>query len=214
MYLYIFFELIYLVVIIINFIINRTFDLLNIGPAIISIFYTFINRKNKPNLYLILSLLFSLGGDIFFIILDKSILGVSMFIIVQIFYMFYLKRVSFLILFISIINFLLCLITTKNILIMESIIYICIFITNISFTLNGIKNEKVPIMFLVALFSLLICDTNVAVIKKVELSKLIKLILSIIEWIFYTINLIIITLLANGNINNKVIFSKLKSYKE
>lgn len=211
MYLYIFLEIIYLILILINFITKKDFNILNIGPIMISIIYSLIsqNKNQRGKLYLVLSLVFSLSGDIFFILLSKSTLGVASFILVQLCYLLYLKeRLSNKILIPGLLNIVICSILGKKILIIESIIYGLIFIVNIVFSFKNIKINKTSSLFLVALLALLICDINVAVIKSINLSKELNIVCSSLEWISYTINLIIITLLANGFISIKNKHSK------
>ena len=206
MYLYIFVEIIYLILILINFITDKGFNILNIGPIMISIIYSLISRKKneRGKLYLVLSLVFSLSGDIFFILLNKSTLGVASFILVQLCYLLYLKdKLSNKILLLGLLNIIICSVFGKNILIIESIIYGIIFIINIVFSFKNIKINKTSHLFLIALLALLICDINIAIIKSFDLSKTLNIICNSIEWISYTINLIIITLLANGLIGKK-----------
>lgn len=201
MYLYIFLEIIYLILILINFITNKGFNVLNIGPVIISIIYSLIskNKNQRGKLYLVLSLVFSLSGDMFFILLNKSTLGIASFILVQLCYLLYLKeKLNNKILLLGLLNIIICQLFNKRLLIIESIIYGVIFIVNIIFSLKNIKINKTSPLFLVALLALLVCDINVAIIKSINLHQTLNIVCSSVEWISYTINLIVITLLANG----------------
>lgn len=203
MYLYIFFEISYLILILINFILNKYSELFRIGPTIISVIYVLISnhKKEKVDIYLLLSLIFSLNGDIFFLLIDKHTLGIASFIIVQMFYLFYVKGKSSKISLLILLNFIICVIFGKRLQIIESIIYVSMFIINIIFAYKSIKRKELSPLFLFALISLLICDINVAIINKIDLSQSLKLICSTIEWIFYTLNLIIISLFASDAIN-------------
>lgn len=201
MYLYIFIEAIYLILILINFITNKGFNFLNIDPIMISIIYSLIskNKNQIGKLYLVLSLVFSLSGNIFFILLNKSILGVASFILVQLCYLLYLKeKLDNKILLFGLLNIIICQLFGKKLLLLESIIYGVIFVVNIILFIKNIKINKTSILFLVALLALLICDINVAIIKSINLHQTLNIVCSIIEWISYTINLIVITLIANG----------------
>lgn len=201
MYLYIFLEIIYLILILINFITNKGFNFLNIGPIMISIIYSLIskNKNQRGKLYLVLSLVFSLSGDIFFILLNKSTLGVASFILVQLCYLLYLKeKLNNKVLLLGLLNIIICQLFDKRLLIIESIIYGVIFIVNIILSLKNIKINKTSPLFLVALLALLVCDINVAIIKSINLHQTLNIVCSSVEWISYTINLIVITLLANG----------------
>lgn len=200
MYLYIFFEITYLILIVINFVFNKYSEIFKIGPAIISVIYLLINKNKteKINIYLVLSIIFSLVGDIFFLLIDKHILGISSFIMVQMFYLFFQKEKSTNISILIFLNFLACTIFGKKIITIEVIFYAVIFIMNIIFCSKNIRNKKISPLFLLALLSLLICDINVAIINKIDLSKSLKTICSSIEWIFYTLYLIVITLFAKG----------------
>lgn len=205
MYLYIFFEIAYLILIFINFILNKYSEIFRIGPIIISIIYILFNKnkKEKINIYLILSLIFSFSGDIFFLLLDNNTLGIASFIIVQMHYLFFLRGKSNKITLLILLNFIVCTIFGKKVQIIELIIYAIMFIINIILAFKSIKNKKVTPLFLLALISLLICDINVAIIGKVNLSNYLKVICGIIEWTFYILNLIIITMLAKGLINSE-----------
>ncbi|MBP3634842.1 MAG: hypothetical protein J6J17_00065 [Bacilli bacterium] len=206
MCLYILFEVIYLLIIFINFFIGTYSEILNIGPVLISIIYTIINKSKevKGNIYLILSLFFSLLGDIFFLLIDKHAVGISSFIIVQIFYLFFLIGRSNKILLFALLNFIICCIFDQKIIIIQVIIYALLFIINIIFSTIKTKSKKVSALFIVSLICLLICDINVAIISKTDLSQSLKIALSIIEWTSYTLNLILVTLLANGLIMIKM----------
>lgn len=206
MYLYIFFEVTYLFLILINFMLDRYSEIFRIGPTIISVIYIFITKikKEKINIYLILSIIFSLCGDILFLSIDKHTLGIASFIIVQMYYLFFLRGKSSKISLLILINFIISIIFGKKVQIIESVIYVIFFIINITFLIKNIKTKKISPLFLVALLSLLICDINVVIINKVNLSKSLKIICSSIEWIFYTLNIVIVTLLAKGIITNKI----------
>lgn len=205
MYLYIFFEIAYLFLILINFILNKYSEIFRIGPTIMSVIYISIskNKKEKPNIYLILSMIFSLSGDIFFLLIDRHTLGIASFIIVQMFYFFFLKEKSNKILFLVLLNFIISIIFGEKILIIEAIVYAIIFITSIITAFKSVKNKEISPLFLIALFSLLTCDINVAILNKIDLSKSLRFLCSSIEWINYISNLIIITLLSNGSIRRK-----------
>ncbi len=201
MYLYIFFQIIFLIIIIINFVNSTNFDIIKIFPTLISIIYILINRikSNKVNFYLTLSLIFSFLADIFFILIKKSVLGISSFIIVQIFYFFFIKDKSNKILLLSIINFIICLILDKKILIVEAILYGLIVIINIFLTIKKIRLKRISILFLVAILCLLVCDINIVIIRKFDLSTNLKIICHCIEWTFYIANLTLISLLSNNS---------------
>lgn len=112
MYLYIFFEIAYLFLILINFIFNKYSEIFRIGPTIISVIYILMSKikKEKVNMYLMLSLIFSLSGDLFFLLIDKNTLGIASFIIVQMFYLFFLKGKSSKISLFVLLNFIVCII--------------------------------------------------------------------------------------------------------
>ena len=187
MKLYIFTEIILLITILIgNFIIDESvLNILKVLPIIIN-FIVVLNKKN----YLKICIFFTLIADLFFLIIDNHLIGISIFILVQILYFNYLKE-SKLLIILGIINIIIALFF--KILLLESILYGLIQLINIYNYHKESKNNKNINIIKYSLILLFLCDLSI-LIKSIININIFIITLDIVEWLFYIISQMIITI--------------------
>lgn len=194
MKLYIFIELLILLVILIGkFFINES--ILNI-IKFISILINLIVVINKKS-YLKICIFFTLIADLFFLIIDNHSIGISIFILVQVLYYLYLNNNKIL-LNISFINILIVLILQNKILMIESIIYGVIQLINIyNYHKESKINKKLNILKY-SLILLFLCDLSI-LFKSIIKINIFNITLDIVEWLFYIISQMIVTIYIKSN---------------
>lgn len=189
MKLYIFIELLILLVILIGkfFIKESILNIIKFIPILINLIVV-INKKS----YLKLCIFFTLIADLFFLIIDNHSIGISIFILVQVLYYLYLKD-NKLLLNISFINILIVLILQNKILMIESIIYGLIQLINIyNYHKESKINKKINILKY-SLILLFLCDLSI-LFKSIIKINIFIITLDIVEWLFYIISQMIVTI--------------------
>lgn len=189
MKLYIFIELLILLVILIGkFFINESIlNIIKFIPILINLIVV-INKKS----YLKICIFFTLIADLFFLIIDNHSIGISIFILVQVLYYLYLKD-NKLLLNISFINILVVLILQNKILMIESIIYGLIQLINIyNYHKESKINKKLNILKY-SLILLFLCDLSI-LFKSIIKINIFNITLDIVEWLFYIISQMIVTI--------------------
>lgn len=190
MKLYIFIELLILFIILLGklFINESILNIIKFIPIIINLIVIF----NKKNNYLKLCIFFTLIADLFFLIIDIHSIGISFFILVQVFYFLYLKDNKKLFIF-SFINIIISLILQNNILLIESILYGIIQLINIYNYHKETKiNKKINILKY-SLILLFLCDLSI-LFKSIINKDIFIITLDIVEWLFYIISQMIVTI--------------------
>ena len=189
--LYIFIEFTLLILFILFKILKFSNEILNIFriiPIIINLLVVFnknVNRRLK------LALIISLIADIFFLYVNSCPLGISLFIVVQLIYHFYLnnKNNSFIFL-LSILNILLVLKLNYKILIIEGVIYGIISILNITKATILSKNDNSIKYFKYSLIILFLCD--ICILTKFIYKDI--FIIDILERLFYNTSQVILVI--------------------
>ena len=201
MKLYIFFEFISIIIIIVNFVTKFTTSYVKLLPTMFTILYLLLNTKylTKNNYYLKLSIILAFCADFFFAI-EVPVLGVEFFIVVQLCYLYYLFARKNLKETLPLIfgNLFLYLIFNNKILILESLLYALISLLNIKFAYRLTK-EILSKKFLFSLIFLFICDFSIAIIESFKPTYIVYISLSIIEWICYIVYLINMTRYISNN---------------
>ena len=190
MKLYIFIELLILFIILLGklFINESILNIIKFIPIIINLIVIF----NKKNNYLKLCIFFTLIADLFFLIIYIHSIGISFFILVQVFYFLYLKDNKKLFIF-SFINIIISLILQNNILLIESILYGIIQLINIYNYHKETKiNKKINILKY-SLILLFLCDLSI-LFKSIINKDIFIITLDIVEWLFYIISQMIVTI--------------------
>ena len=190
MKLYIFIELLILFIILLGklFINESILNIIKFIPIIINLIVIF----NKKNNYLKLCIFFTLIADLFFLIIDIHSIGISFFILVQVFYFLYLKDNKKLFIF-SFINIIISLILQNNILLIESILYGIIQLINIYNYHKETKINKKKNILKYSLILLFLCDLSI-LFKSIINKDIFIITLDIVEWLFYIISQMIVTI--------------------
>lgn len=195
--LYVFIEFLLLILIIVGSISFDNlffFNIIKFLPTLITLLFSLSNKNDKR---LRFSFLMATIAAFCFLLLDDCTLGISLFVIVQIFNLLYLtnskKKV---LLILSIINLISVFIFNSKILLIEVLIYTLLISFNI---FKSFKLEKKDINFSLvkkSLIFLLICDICIAVKFLFSLSTNIELIVNLTEWIFYVASQILMAIYA------------------
>lgn len=195
MKIYLFFELIILVIIYIFKIIIKNeviLDCFTIGSSFITSLYLTITQKLIPskNKVFYVILLLSVFGDISFVY-SIPIFGIYFFLFIQTLYFSYLKKFSYFypIIF-NIINIVLCLILKDKIFIFEGLIYSLISFYNFYKSTSYLFNKTIPLKLYLSFIFLLLCDLNLGIIyleRTYSNTLFITNLCFCLEWLFYTL---------------------------
>lgn len=168
------------------------FQELNILPILLNTLYIFPKKIDER---LKIAIILPFVADYIFLYTTNITLGISCFILIQISYHLYLQQNNNNTLYgIGILNIMLSLITNK-LLIVEGIIYGFLSITNLFLVCKKSQADKRKNYLKYALLLLALCDTCI-VIKYFLKNNQMKVLLDIIERIFYNISQLIFVFFA------------------
>lgn len=166
-------------------------------PTTLSLLYVILNKGNNK---IKLELFLTLPAIYFF--LKETVLGISLFILVQIIYTFYQKeRINPKLVLIAIINIIfICILKEKGI-ILESFIWIMILLSNLIATKKSHKNK----LIYHSLIWLLISSIFMITLLRIPLNENISVLIKIFGWMTFIISQITLVI-GTLEINDSFLF--------
>ena len=208
--LYILFQLVFLILIVIfKMNINSIFllNIFKILPIILNLLFSFTKKINSK---LRLALFFKMIADLSFLFMNNCVLGISFFLLIQLIYYSYINKSNNKLVFIlSFINILLGLLLNKQILYFEVGVYLLLILVNILRSYKLSKTNKNIKLVSYSLLLLLLFDLCIGIKYIFNLNHNIEIIFDMLEWIFYIPSQIIIVVYAL-NLNESFLYRLLQ----
>lgn len=195
LFLYMILQLISLVLIIINTISTGNVLFLNIYKFVPILLNLLFCLSKKVNSKLKLAIFFTAIADFCFLFINNGVLGISFFVLVQLFYYLYMKESNnTLLIVLSFINILLVCFFAKKVLYLEAVIYAIFILINIIKASKLSNNDKDYNLLEISLILLLLCGLCICVKYICNFGRNIDVYIDIFEWLFYILSQIIIVI--------------------